>query len=401
MTLNGTPLSNSETAADRLRVALVMRDYSSGRGGAERFFVNLSRALAGMGHEVHIFAALFDETETDGVHFHRVPMKKNPSFLRLLTFFLNARSMIERQKSLLDSVLSLTMVYPCDIFRLGGEVQREWLKIRCPSSYGRAFKFLFNPVHILNHYFEKRMMNGANTKHVITISALERDVLLKYYNYPKERITVVYNGVDHQQFHPGVRKERSAVRKALGIGEQDMVGLFSANNFFRKGLDSVITGLSLIPEGVRPVVLVAGRGKSFFYRRQAKRLGVDRSVRFLGSVKEPERYYGASDFLILPSRYDSFGNVLLEGLACGLPVITTRMAGGSEVVRDGETGFVVDRCESIEDLASGMVRLMDVELRKKMSVLAAESVREFTTERNAVEILEVIGRVLRQKKPRP
>lgn len=396
MNKNGNLSSNAGRATGRLRIALVMRDYASGRGGAERYFVNLSRALAGMGHEVHIFAARFGETETDRIHFHRVPMKRKPAFLRLLSFFLNARSMIERQKSRLDLVLSLTMVYPCDIFRLGGEVQREWLRIRCPSPYQRAFKFLFNPVHILNHYFEKRIMNGASTKHVITISALERDMLLKYYNYPKERITVVYNGVDHQQFHPGVRKDRPAVREALGICEQDVVGLFPANNFHRKGLDSVIAGLSRIPEADRPIILVAGRGKTYVYRRQAKRLGVEGSVRFLGSVQTPERYYGASDFLILPSRYDSFGNVHLEALACGLPVITTRMAGGSEVVRDGETGFVVDRSESIEDLASGMIRLGDLEVRKRMSALAAESVREFTTERNAVEILEVIGRVLRQ-----
>lgn len=390
---------NADKGSQRLRIALVMRDYSQGRGGAERYFVNLGRALAAMGHEVHIFAAVFTGTQEHGVHLHRVPMMAKPAFLRLLSFFMNARRMVRAYRDQLDVVQSLTMVYPCDIFRLGGEVQREWLKIRCPSPLVRIFKLIFNPVYILNLYLEKKIMDLKNTGEIITISELEKKILLQYYDYPEDRITVVYNGLDHRQFHPGVKQYRDALRRDLDIGDSELVGLFSANNFHRKGLDAVIEALPLIPKEKRPRILVIGRGKRFSYQRQARRLKVLDSILFIGPVDDPERFYGASDFLVLPSRYDSFGNVHLEALACGLPVITTKMAGGSEVVRPGETGFVLDGTDRIKDLADAMIRLSDSGLREQMSRLAPVTVQDFTSEKNAKETVSVFQRVLREKAP--
>jgi len=246
---------------NRLRIALVMRDYSQGKGGAERYFVNLSRALEALGHEVHIFAGFFSEPETNGIRFHRVPTVAKPASLRLMSFFVNAGRMLERERAAFDVVHSLTMVSPCDVFRLGGEVQMEWLKVRYPTMFSRMIKFLVSPVHIVNHYLERRMMDPGKIPQIITISALDKKVLLSYYDYPEDRITVVYNGVDHAQFQPGVREFRHELRKKFGIGDQDLVGLFSANNFQRKGLDAVIWALSLIPEKDRPKILVIGRGR--------------------------------------------------------------------------------------------------------------------------------------------
>ncbi|PIS36816.1 MAG: hypothetical protein COT35_09195 [Nitrospirae bacterium CG08_land_8_20_14_0_20_52_24] len=392
------PSVDTKHEQSRLRIALVMRDYSCSKGGAERYFVNLSRTLAKMGHEVHVFAAVFTEPGEQGIHFHRAPMIAKPAFLRLLSFFINARRMIHEHRDRLDLVQSLTMVYPCDLFRLGGEVQREWLKIRCPSPLARVLKLIFSPAYILNLHFEKKIMDLKNTGEIITISALEKKILMQYYDYPEDRITVVYNGVDHRQFHPGVKKFRDEVRKNLGIRNSELVGLFSANNFQRKGLDAVIAALALLPVQNRPRILVIGRGKAAPYQRQARRMGVEDRLLFHGSVPDPERFYGASDFLVLPSRYDSFGNVHLEALACGLPVITTRMAGGSEVVREGETGFVLDSTDCVEALANAILQMDDPERRRRMADRAPETVQDFTLKRNAVETTKAYRKVLNEKR---
>ena len=373
----------------RRRIALVMRDYDSSRGGAERYFVNLSRGLAALGHDVHVFAALLGEVPAPGVVFHRVPMVRKPAFARLISFFSNARRLLEEWRGADGLVVSLTMVYPCDVFRLGGEVQREWLRIRCPSPLQRLGKLALNPVHIVNHYLEKRILHPLRARRVVTISALERDMVLRHYPYPRERITVVYNGVDRTQFHPGVREERAAARRDLGLDPAELVGVFPANNFHRKGLDRVIDALALLSPAERPLVLVAGRGRAAAYRGRAERAGVGSRLRFAGVVARPERLYAAADFLVLPSRYDSFGNVHLEALACGLPVVTSAMAGGSEIVRPGETGFVIPGEGGVAELAEALGRIRDPDLRARMSAAAPESVREFTVERNAMEILAV------------
>jgi len=381
-----------------LRIALVMRDYDSGKGGAERYFVNLSRVLAKMGHEVHILAAVFSEAEAPGIFFHPVPMMKKPSSLRILGFFLESRKMIREMREELDIVQSLTMVYPCDVFRLGGEVHREWMKVRCPSPTERFLKHLFNPVHILNHYFEKKIMKRKNTGWVITISALEKRILRKYYDYPEDRITVVYNGVDHGQFHPGVKKHRFTVRHELGLTDSEVIALFAANNFQRKGLDAVISALARLAPDERPKVLVIGRGKTAPYIRQAQHAGVDQFLFFGGPVQTPERYYGAADFFVLPSRYDSFANVHLEALACGLPVITTKMAGGSEVVQEGKTGFIIERTDEISALAHALRQMIDPVLRDVMSRRAPETAAEYTLERNARETIGVYHKILEERR---
>jgi len=379
------------------RIALVMRDYDASRGGAERYFVNLSRALAALGHEVHVFAARSAGASVPGVRLHRVPMVSKPAFVRLISFSANTRAMLERWRGRDGLVVSLTMVYPCDVFRLGGEVQREWLRIRCPSAVQRMVKFLVNPVHLVNHYLEKRILDPVRTRQVVTISALEREIVLRHYPYPRERITVVYNGVDRAQFHPGVRLERGTARRELGLDPDEVVGVFPANNFHRKGLDRVVAALALLPPAERPLVLAAGRGRAGPYRSQAARCGVASRLRFAGVVERPERLYAASDFLVLPSRYDSFGNVHLEALGCGLPVVTSTMAGGSEIVRPGETGFVVSGEGGAAELAEAMAQLMDPTVRAGMSAVAAESVRDFTMERNARGILAVLERAAAER----
>ncbi len=81
-------------------------------------------------------------------------------------------------------------------------------------------------------------------------------------------------------------------------------------------------------------------------------------MRFVGEAR-PEPYYGAADFVALPSYFDTFGLVILEGLACGLPVLTTAHAGGHEVITPGRDGFVIEDSSDSAALAEQIARLED------------------------------------------
>ena len=89
-------------------------------------------------------------------------------------------------------------------------------------------------------------------------------------------------------------------------------------------------------------LLVVGKGETGPYRALAGRLGVGGRVVWLGPRPEPERWYAAADAVVLPSRYEPFGNVHLEALASGVPVVASRAAGGAEVIEEGKNGAVAD-----------------------------------------------------------
>src|SRR5205085_9505016 len=106
----------------------------------------------------------------------------------------------------------------------------------------------------------------------------------------------------------------------------------------RKGLTTAIDALARLPRGMH--LMVIGKGDVGAYRAQASTLGVERRVAWLGPRADVERWYAAADVVVLPTTYEPFGNVHLEALAAGVPIVTTTRAGGAEIVTEACGGVV-------------------------------------------------------------
>jgi UDP-glucose:(heptosyl)LPS alpha-1,3-glucosyltransferase len=153
---------------------------------------------------------------------------------------------------------------------------------------------------------------------------------------------VIYNGVDLERFHPDNRpRYRRDVRRELGLADEAWTVLFVGSGFARKGLDTVIEGVARAADRGGKLVIV-GKGKREPYAGLATRLGVADRLTWLSPRRDTERLYAAADVVALPSRYEPFGNVHLEALASGLPVITSAASGGAEVIEPGRNGMIVD-----------------------------------------------------------
>jgi glycosyltransferase involved in cell wall biosynthesis len=177
---------------------------------------------------------------------------------------------------------------------------------------------------------------------------------------PAERITTILNGVDTEEFAPGV-----AGRAALGLPEDVPMALFAGDlRTSRKNLDSVLLALAKSSPCLH--LAVAGRHENTAWPAMAEALGVAPRVHFLGFRTDMPALMRAADFFVFPSRYEACSLVLLEALASGLPVITAASAGGAEIVTR-DVGFVLPDSEDVEGLAASMTRLADdVELRLGM-----------------------------------
>jgi UDP-glucose:(heptosyl)LPS alpha-1,3-glucosyltransferase len=185
------------------------------------------------------------------------------------------------------------------------------------------------------------------------------------------------------------------VRERLGIGSQDVVALFVSNNWKRKGFGTIVRAMAKAPY---LKVLVVGRGSTSLQNAAVKRMGMGGgNLFFAGETKSVEEYYGASDFFVLPTRYDPCSNACLEAMASGLPVITTAENGASEFIKDGKSGYVLDLWNDADKLGEFFMRLKGSGERKRMGRAAAVAVKDLTVERCTSEILELCEKVIEEK----
>lgn len=369
-----------------MKIAFLIWDYAPSRGGQERYLSRLAGAIARRGHEIHIFATRCEHGADAGMRFHRVPVPAAGPSVRAICYIRQARAMLARER--FDIVSGLTRFYPLDVYRMGSGLHKVWLRKKSMNPLARIISYT-RPFTWLALYLEGRMFDAHRCSRIIANSRLCRDQLLSLYRYPADRTTVVYNGVDHDFFHPRLRTQhRDEVLRRVGLPGDKPLALFVSNNLRRKGLDTALRAISVIGSGA-PSLVVAGAGCTGRFRSLARKLGIAERVRFLGRVPDVRPYYGAADYLILPTRYDPFANVCLEAMACGLPVVTTRDNGAAELIEEGVNGLVIADPDDSEAIARGMGLLADGAARGRMAEAAREKSLAFTVDRNAEETLAV------------
>jgi UDP-glucose:(heptosyl)LPS alpha-1,3-glucosyltransferase len=385
-----------ERAALTVRIALVRKDYTRRKGGAEGYVVTLSTQLAAMGHEVHVFANRIDAEGVDGITFHEVRVPKIRTFLRHVWFAKRAEKKLREGDY--DVINGLSRIWHQDVYRVGDPLYAHWLRSHPPNLIDRVFGPL-NPKQRTMLSLEKKIFRSPMLRRIIAISRLDRELLGRYYDIPQEKIRVIYNGVRHDRFNPSNRRFRGEVLKGLGIDQAKTVLLFVGMDFKRKGLRHLIDALVQLGGELRHVhCLVVSDDNPRKYALQAQKSGVDVAMTFTRATPEVHRIYGAADIFVFPTLYDPFANVHLEALASGLPVITTSSAGGCEIVEEGRNGFVLPEAHDTERMAGHIRRLLDPVARREMSEAAVESVKDFTVERNSREVAELYGEVVREKR---
>lgn len=175
---------------------------------------------------------------------------------------------------------------------------------------------------------------------VVSLTATEDAVLRRTYPRVTAEGRVIGNGVDTDRFRPDPLVRRGA-RSRLGYAEDHRVALFVGHEFARKGLPLALEGLAECPGW--HLLVVGGTSDMIAEARssEAGRAVADR-VTYMGRA-DPLEFYRAADALVLPSAYEAYPLVVLEALACGVPVIATPVGSVPDLIRDGVNGFVIER----------------------------------------------------------
>jgi UDP-glucose:(heptosyl)LPS alpha-1,3-glucosyltransferase len=224
----------------------------------------------------------------------------------------------------------------------------------------------------------------------------------RYFGVPDEALTVITNGVDIRRFTPEMRQERRREERGqLGLDAHELAVLFAGTGFERKGLRYAVEAAGLVAKDAPVRLLVAGRGPAGPYARLARRMGVEDRVNFLGETGDIEALYAAADVFVLPTLYDPFPNACLEAMACGVPVVTTRITGVAEIIDPGVDSFVVESGDAVLDLAAALRALLDPSRREAVGIAARRKAEQHSFEANLDRNLALYEEVLALKRGAP
>ena len=183
----------------------------------------------------------------------------------------------------------------------------------------------------------------ASADRIIAFSPHERDAMARLYGADAAKVSLVPCGVDLSVFRP---LDQQAVRDRLGLNGEKIL-LYVGRVEPLKGLDLLVETAAQMDseDGVRVIVVgadVNGDREMDRVKLLAKERDLEGQIDFVGQVdhKELPLYYNAADVCVVPSYYESFGLVALESMACGTPVVATRVGGLSTIIQHGRTGYL-------------------------------------------------------------
>lgn len=269
-------------------------------------------------------------------------------------------------------------------------VHSAWLRSpahisRVKRNFYSIYQWLYSA---LNSYWEKKVLPQAEV--VIAVSEKISDELVSLIDIPKQRIPVILNGADLNEFFPG-----SADRQTWGLPENVPLALFVGDiRLNRKNLDTVLYALTAVPNLHLAVV---GEIKGSSYPQLAEALGLSERVHFLDYRRDVAEIMKAADFFVFPSRYEACTLALLEALASGLPVITAVTAGGAEVVTPA-CGIVLSDSEDKKGLIEAMSTLTnDPERRRQMGGAARAVAEQHSWVSKAQSYLDLFEHIFKEK----
>ena len=366
-----------------MKILVVARPFSF-HGGVETATAGMLRALVGRGHDVHVLSP-GRQAAIPGLTVHRLRVPPLPRTARIVTFAGLVRAATMRGHW--DVVQSQERTLGQDVYRAGEGCHLGYLEAHDSGARARG------AYHRVVLALERRIF--TRTRAIVAIAQQGKAEIERRYSVAPERVTVVYNGVDLDRFHPRNRAvHRDAVRASVGLPVDAPLALFVGSGFERKGLATAIEALATLDDrSVR--LLVIGKGDAGGGRALAARCGLADRITWQLPQQAIERWYAAADVLVLPAWYEPFGNVHLEALASGVPIVTTTRAGGAEVVDDGITGAIREPGDP-KAIGDALREMLD---RPKPDVidLCRRSAEPFTYERQA-ERLEGIYRQCARKR---
>jgi len=361
---------------NRLRIAIITRNFATHGGGAERYAVAVAEQLAAR-HEVHVFAQAIEHDDARMI-YHRLSSMRKPRWLNQLLF---ARKVARLTRTGFDIVHSHENGWAGQVQTVHVRPMRHNLLPPASTRARRAVQWLTIATSLrLMMYLrlEAARFFPCPGRAIGVVSATLRDEMAASYPASQDCLHIIPPGVIVPEHPPS----QDAARLALGLPQDAFLLLFVANDFRRKGLDTLLEALERlvgansfahqhqqqalvrINSHLQPMpihLIVVGHSAHLAeYQARCRAMGLEGRVHFLGRQEDMQPVYAAADVLVHPTREDTFGMVVLEAMAQGLPVVVSRApyCGLSADLGEHE-GVLLHDPASVGELAAALHALLD------------------------------------------
>jgi UDP-glucose:(heptosyl)LPS alpha-1,3-glucosyltransferase len=388
----------------KTKVAIIIERSDVALGGAERSVSELAEAIGAIGYETHIIAAKGQATAPN-VHILCADVGGKRTSYQVFAQALKKHTE-QTHYDILHSVLPFDFadIYQPRSGTFAESIIRKAATYSCPVIQTLKIKTAFlNFRRTAWFNAERRLAEGQTGPLVIAISNYVAGQFRTHYHIPENRMVVIPNGIK-----PAGQIDKSRVdslRAKLSAQPDSILFLFVGHDFQRKGLDCLVEAIGQLQKtdsNTPARLVVAGRASSTAYRRLAAKMGVEDKIVFLGDVSNIQELIAATDVAVLPTFDDPCSRFILEALAAGKPVITTKFNGAIDLFTDNRHGRAIDDPRDTASLSEAIGYLTNRDnLNRVANAIISDNLRQnVSVARVAQQLKTVYDKILEKRRSR-
>jgi UDP-glucose:(heptosyl)LPS alpha-1,3-glucosyltransferase len=337
------------------------------RGGLEKYTQRLAQAFIRRGCEVTLLTT-GSAPPIAGVRTLSLTSDSKFSFRQILRFDKLSQSWLSKNPQTI--VFGMERTTCQSHYRAGNGVHASYLeKRRLVDPLWKRCTFGCNPLHLAILNKEKKAFENPYLKKLFTNSYMVRDEILESYQIHPDKIEVVHNGVEWEEWQQDFNE--TFTDRSQG----PFHFLFVGNGYQRKGLSFLLHGLAELKQEEFQLAVVGNDRNLDFFKKKADHLGIKKKIKFFGTQVDLRPFYQKADALVLPTIYDPFANVTIEALAMGLYVLTSHYNGGKEILKN-YSGSVIEDLHHVPTVAASLRKVMSYPKTPQSALNIRQSVKD-------------------------
>jgi len=354
-------------AVHRLRILLAIGIYQPEGGGASEWLRNYALWLVDRGHDVCVACERAETSASEPCTLLTLPTSQHTknSWRRAVAL----QNLVKDHP--IDIVHDTGCLLTSDVFHpLMGSLTHNWF--RQLRAYPLPLRLRqFRHVRLWRDVWRDMRLQLHQRWHHRLLVACSKRVASDFAQLGCRDSAIIPNGI-RVPASPTTDAVQQ-LRQELGVGDRLLV-LVTANNFYLKGVMTVLRALSLLDEETRKklLVVIAGHNQDQAFQQHIQQHDLRDCCRLTGWVKKIDDYYHAADIFLHPTYHDAGSLSTLKALAAGCAVVTSRFDGSADLIRHGVNGLVLDRPDDAGKLADTLRRLLDSELRNQLGAAARQ-----------------------------
>lgn len=385
-----------------MKIAFFTNCYKPLINGVVSSIVSLKESFEKKGHETFIFAPRvesYQDEEANIFRYHSINLTHRVKYPVAIPLSLRAGQAITAFK---PDIIHLHHPFVLSLPAIMYAAKLKIPKVLTIHTQYERYAYYVSPIpHVItNEAIRRIIFNLSDKVDIITTPSQSMKDLIGNYKIKKE-VAVIPNAIDIDLFREKDEQEIALLRKELQISPDDIVILYLGRVSLEKNIDKIIKALAII--GDKKIdnfkFIVVGDGTAVKQLNSlADSLGLTEKVKFVGAIEREKvrHYYQIGDIFSFSSTSETFGMVIIEALASGLPVLAVKAPGAVDIITDGLDGILVE--DDVYQFAEQLENLIkNRELRQELSSNALQTVKRYSSDTISDQVLALYEKLLSGK----